>query len=66
AYGQGASAALPIFGKFMSRVYADPSLPYSQDTRFEFPAGIDLCERTDYGPMIEPEPTDAAIEGIFE
>ncbi|MDE6461571.1 MAG: transglycosylase domain-containing protein [Muribaculaceae bacterium] len=65
-FGQGAAAALPIFGKFMSRVYADKSLPYSQTARFEFPAGVNLCEREDFGPMIEPDPTDAAIEGIFE
>ncbi len=65
-YGQGASAALPIFGRFMSKVYADRTLPYSQEARFEFPAGINLCEREDFGPMIEPEPTEGAIEGIFE
>ncbi len=66
-HGQGASAALPIFGKFMKRVYADKSLPYSQDAKFEFPAGIDMCERgADYSPLIDTEPTDSSIEGIFE
>ena len=41
--GQGASTALPIFGLFMKKVYADKSLPYSQETRFEFPAGYNPC-----------------------
>ena len=44
AQGQGASMALPIYGKYISKVYADPSLHYSQDSRFEFPANINLCE----------------------
>ena len=27
-YGQGARAAMPVFGKFMNRCYNDPALPY--------------------------------------
>ena len=37
AMGQGASMALPIYGKFMQKVYADPTLPYKQDAKFTFP-----------------------------
>lgn len=37
--GQGARSALPIYGKFMEKVYRNPKLGYSQDARFEFPAG---------------------------
>jgi len=65
ALGQGARAALPIYGFYMQKVYKDRKLPYSQDTRFEFPAGIDVCE----GEMIE-DSGDAVVEetteGIFE
>ncbi|MDE7410529.1 MAG: transglycosylase domain-containing protein [Paramuribaculum sp.] len=43
-YGQGASMALPIYGKYMKKIYDDPSLPYSQSTRFTFPSDIDLCD----------------------
>lgn len=42
-YGQGASMALPIYGKYMKKIYDDPSLPYSQSTQFSFP-DFDLCE----------------------
>ncbi|MDE7150816.1 MAG: transglycosylase domain-containing protein [Candidatus Amulumruptor sp.] len=44
ALGQGASMALPIYGRFMSKVYADPTLPYRQDEDFPYPT-FDLCER---------------------
>lgn len=32
--GQGAAAALPIYGLFMQKVYADPKLGYSPDDQF--------------------------------
>lgn len=35
--GQGASMALPVYGLFMQKVYADKSLGYSQDEDFEVP-----------------------------
>ncbi|WP_163710499.1 transglycosylase domain-containing protein [Mangrovibacterium lignilyticum] len=36
-YGQGANMALPIWGRFMKKVYADPSLEYKPDHEFEKP-----------------------------
>lgn len=42
--GQGSAMALPIYGRFMRKVYNDASLPYSQSTKFVFPEGINLCE----------------------
>jgi len=36
-YGQGASLALPIWGKFMKSVYEDSSLPYNINAKFEKP-----------------------------
>jgi len=65
AQGQGASMALPIYGKYISRVYADKSLPYSQDTRFEFPAGLDLCE-SEFVNEEEDESVGESIEGAFD
>ena len=41
--GQGAEAALPILGLYMKGVYNDSSLPYSQKTKFNFPAGYNPC-----------------------
>lgn len=65
ALGQGARAALPIYGLYMQKVYADKTLPYSQDARFEFPADFDVCggEVWESGPKeVETE----SVEGIFE
>jgi len=64
AQGQGASMALPIYGKYISKVYADPSLPYTQNSRFEFPAGLNLCE-TEFAP-IEEETLDESLSGAFD
>lgn len=66
AYGQGASMALPILGKFMTRVYADPTLPYRQDTRFEFPTDINLCDGQDLGVLSDTTSDDPSVEGIFD
>ena len=44
ANGQGAAAALPIWALFMKKVYADKSLGYSQDEKFDIPEDFDLCE----------------------
>lgn len=35
--GQGASMALPIYGLYMQKVYADPFLTYSESETFEIP-----------------------------
>ena len=65
ANGQGAAMALPIFGKYMTKVYADPSLPYSQATRFEFPADLDLCAGNGYF-VEEKEAVEEGISGAFD
>jgi penicillin-binding protein 1A len=38
--GQGASTALPIWGYFMKKVLADPTLGYTQKDEFVKPAGF--------------------------
>ncbi len=43
ALGQGAAAALPVFAKFMAKVYGDRSLGYSKDTPFNIPMGYSPC-----------------------
>lgn len=42
-FGQGASLALPIWAKYMKKVYDDASLGYSQQERFKLPNGFDPC-----------------------
>lgn len=66
AYGQGASMALPILGKFMTKIYADKSLPYSQSSVFEFPAGIDLCAGEEAGIISDSTTDDPTIDDIFD
>lgn len=63
ANGQGASMALPIYGKYMNKVYKDSKLPYSQESKFIFPTGIDLCN-DDYS-VISDE-VEQSIEGAFD
>jgi len=40
--GQGASMALPIWGYFMKRVLADPTLGYTENSHFERPASFNV------------------------
>lgn len=41
--GQGATMALPIWAYFMKKVYADTSLPYNPNVKFDLPDGYDPC-----------------------
>jgi penicillin-binding protein 1A len=42
--GQGSAAALPIWGEFMKRVYADKSLGISTEVAFKQPDEFDDCD----------------------
>lgn len=74
AVGQGASMALPIYGLFMKKVYADKTLGYSQDTDFEVPEEYqDVCSEGDFEKhstdiTIEEEvrKTEGVMEGMFD
>ena len=46
AFGQGAAMALPIWAKYMKKVYSDKSLPYYQRRTFSSPAD-DITTETD-------------------
>ena len=43
AYGQGARAALPIYGRFINKVYANPKLGITQKDTFDIPVGFQMC-----------------------
>ena len=68
AYGQGASMALPVFAKFIQKVYADPTLPYNESEQFVYPDGYDPCHPSavasghDLQPMQQPE----GEAGVFD
>ncbi len=66
--GQGASMALPIFGMFMQKVFADKTLGYSETEQFEVPAQYsDPCGNghtpDDDQPM---SPDTGGIDRMFE
>lgn len=42
--GQGASMALPIWGLYMKKVFADETLGYEQTETFQFPKGFQPCD----------------------
>ena len=66
AQGQGAAMALPIYGLYMKKVYADKSLPYSQTLQFpEPPAGFSPCYKESYGDAPAAETPVEAIDNAF-
>lgn len=67
AQGQGAAMALPIYGLYMKKVYADKSLPYSQTLQFpEPPSGFSPCYKESYGDAPAAETPVEAIDNAFE
>ncbi|MGP1539464.1 transglycosylase domain-containing protein [Bacteroides pyogenes] len=62
-YGQGASLALPIWAKYMKKVFDDTSLGYSQQERFKLPEGFDPCagSETSMDDIIE----DVGMDDLF-
>ncbi|MBD5225482.1 MAG: penicillin-binding protein [Bacteroidales bacterium] len=65
AHGQGAAMALPIYGLYMSKVYADKSLPYSQNTRFEVDFS-NICDKEFYDVPEETGEVEESLEGVFD
>lgn len=53
--GQGASMALPIWGLYMNKVYADETLPYSQKDTFDIPHDFDPCVNSLLAPQQDEE-----------
>ena len=50
-YGQGASLALPIWAKYMNKIYANPELGYTQDELFDIPENFNPCSTRTYEEM---------------
>lgn len=65
--GQGASMALPVYGLFMQKVYADKTLGYTQESNFEVPEQYaDPCKSTSEEER-RNTPTDVGgIDKMFE
>ena len=62
-WGQGASMALPIFALYMQKVYKDKRLGYSDQAKFDLPAGYNPCEMDESGLS---DLGDESIEEVFE
>ena len=65
AHGQGAAMALPIYGLYMSKVYADPSLPYSQDATFDVDFS-NLCDKEFWEPADDSGAVEESIADVFD
>ena len=62
--GQGASMALPIWGIYMKKVFADKSLGYSENERFDIPDDFDPCK--DKLTEIEEENSTKLDDAFFQ
>ena len=65
ANGQGAAMALPIYGLYMAKVYADRTLPYSQDRVFEVDF-TGLCDKEFYDSHESTSEVEESLEGVFD
>ena len=64
ADGQGSSMALPIWGIYMNKVYADKTLGYSQEEKFDIPDEFDPCK--DKVSELEEENTSRLDDLFFQ
>ena len=61
-YGQGASLALPIWAKYMNKVFADPTLGYDPTEEFQLPEGFDPCAGSEVG---YDDSGDTGLDDLF-
>lgn len=61
-YGQGASLALPIWAKYMNKVFADPTLGYDSTEKFQLPEGFDPCAGSEAN---YEESGDTGLDDLF-
>ena len=59
--GQGATMALPIWAKYMKKVFSDKSLGYKSDEQFNIPEDFQLCDKAANDSI-----TDNGIDDIFQ
>lgn len=66
-YGQGSSMALPIWGIYMRKIYADKTLKYRQNEKFQIPNGFDPCGSAPITtPSAGPGSGEQGIDDLFE
>lgn len=64
--GQGANMALPIYGLYMKKVYADPSLGYSETEEFDLPEDYNPCAGFVAKDSLETSTAVGGIDKMFE
>ncbi|MBO5677311.1 MAG: transglycosylase domain-containing protein [Bacteroidaceae bacterium] len=73
--GQGAATALPVWAEYMKKVYADTSLGYSQEERFDIPLDslqvptdtlLDIVFKEAPNVAPAPEAVEDDVESYFE
>ncbi len=65
AFAQGAAAALPIFGKYMAKIYADKTIPITQNDQFDLTPGFDPCH-DDEDDLTEEDDMEAEEDDFEE
>ena len=65
AFAQGAAAALPIFALYMKKVYADPTIPITEDDQFDLTPGFNPC-KGEFDMDYEDEEGEEGEEGDEE
>jgi penicillin-binding protein 1A len=65
ANGQGAAAALPIVGLYLTKVFNDPKLPYSQNARFNVDFST-VCNKEFYDYVEETPDAEETITDVFD
>jgi penicillin-binding protein 1A len=65
ANGQGAAAALPIVGIYLTKVFNDPKLSYSQNARFNVDFST-VCNKEFYDYVEETPDAEETITDVFD
>ncbi|WP_300694590.1 transglycosylase domain-containing protein [uncultured Bacteroides sp.] len=64
AFGQGASMALPIWAKYMVKVFADKTLGYDENDKFQLPEDFNPCK--DNTDMTLELASDSGLDELFD
>ena len=64
--GQGAEMALPVWGLYMNKVYADKSLGYLQTDTFAIPHGYDPCKDLLSGDNVPVIRESSGLDDLFQ
>lgn len=51
---------------YMNKVYADKSLPYKQDVKFQFPENFNPCKSEFYDDYVVDDTQEQSMEGVFD